>query len=131
MEGGMRIMNWVQVFLLYVTESYKQLRGEFLSNRISYISLRGYWCGVIVLNAHAPTEDKTDYVKATFYEELECVFNKFPKYRTKILLGDFNAKVGRKDILKPTTGNESLHKIGNDNGVIVVNFAALKNLSKV
>jgi hypothetical protein len=28
----------------------------------------------------------------------------------KILLGDFSAKVGREDILKPTVGNESLHK---------------------
>jgi hypothetical protein len=35
----------------------------------------------------------------------------------KILLGDFNAKVGREDIFKPTTGNESLHEISNDNGV--------------
>jgi hypothetical protein len=25
----------------------------------------------------------------------------------KILLGDFNAKVGREDIFKPITGNES------------------------
>jgi hypothetical protein len=31
----------------------------------------------------------------------------------KILLRDFNAKVGREDIVKPTTGNESLHKISN------------------
>jgi hypothetical protein len=44
------------------------------------------------------------------------------------LLGDFNAKVGREDILKPTTGNESLHEIRNDNGVRVVNFATSKNL---
>jgi hypothetical protein len=29
----------------------------------------------------------------------------------KILLGDFSAKVGREDILKPTIGNESLHKL--------------------
>jgi hypothetical protein len=35
----------------------------------------------------------------------------------KILLGDFNVKVGRKDIFKPTIGNESLHEISNDNGV--------------
>jgi hypothetical protein len=40
----------------------------------------------------------------------------------KVLLGNFNAKVGREDIFKPTIGNESLHKIGNDNGVRLVNF---------
>jgi hypothetical protein len=33
----------------------------------------------------------------------------------KILLGDFNAKVGREDIFKPTIWNESLHEISNDN----------------
>jgi hypothetical protein len=36
----------------------------------------------------------------------------------KILLGDFNAKVGREDIFKPTIGNESLHEITNDYGVL-------------
>jgi hypothetical protein len=38
----------------------------------------------------------------------------------KIVLGDFNAKVGREDIFKPTIGNESLHETSNDNGVRVV-----------
>jgi hypothetical protein len=44
----------------------------------------------------------------------------------KILLGDFNAKVGREDIFKPTIGNGSLHEISNDNGVRVVKFATPK-----
>jgi hypothetical protein len=48
---------------------------------------------IIVLNVHAPTKDKID-TKDTFYKELERVFDRFPKYPTKILLGDFNAKVG-------------------------------------
>jgi hypothetical protein len=48
----------------------------------------------------------------------------------KILLGDFNAKVGREDIFKPTIGNESSHEISNDNGVRVVIFATSKNLSE-
>jgi hypothetical protein len=84
------------------------------------------WFHIIVLNVHAPTEDKTDDVKDSFNEELERIFDKFPKYHMKILLGDLNAKVGREDIFKLTIGNESLHEISNDNGVIVVNFATSK-----
>jgi hypothetical protein len=44
----------------------------------------------------------------------------------KILLGDFNAKVSREDIFKPTIGNETLHEISGDNGVSVVNFVTSK-----
>jgi hypothetical protein len=44
----------------------------------------------------------------------------------KILLGDFNAKVGREDILQPTIVNESF---SNDYGITVVNFATSKNLT--
>jgi hypothetical protein len=33
---------------------------KFVSDRISYIILRGRWCNIIVLNVHAPTEDKID-----------------------------------------------------------------------
>jgi hypothetical protein len=50
-------------------------------------------------------------MKGSFDEELECVFDKFPKYHTKILLGYFNAKVGREDLFKPSTENESLPRI--------------------
>ena len=46
----------------------------------------------------------------------------------KILLGDFNAKVGSENIFKPTVGKESLHQDSNDNGVRIVNFATSKNL---
>ncbi|PNF34106.1 hypothetical protein B7P43_G01139 [Cryptotermes secundus] len=47
----------------------------------------------------------------------------------KILLGDFNAEVGREDIFKPRIGNESLHEISNDNGVRVVNFVTSETLT--
>jgi hypothetical protein len=79
------------------------------------------------MNVHAPTEDNDD-VKDSFYEELERVLDKFPKYHMKILLGDFSAKVGREDIFKPTIGNESLHEFSIDNEVRLVNFATSKNL---
>jgi hypothetical protein len=93
---------------------------------MSYIILRGRWCD-IVLNVHAPSEDEIEDTKDSFYEELERVFVKFPKYHMKISLGDLNAKVGKEDLFKPTIENENLHEISNDNGVRVVNTS--KNLS--
>jgi hypothetical protein len=54
-------------------------RVEFVSDRMSYMILRGCWCNIIVLNVHAPTEDRIDDIKDRFYEELEKVFDKFPK----------------------------------------------------
>jgi hypothetical protein len=50
-------------------------RVEFVSDRMTYIILRGRWCHIIVLIVHAPTEDKTDDEKDSFYEELEHVFH--------------------------------------------------------
>jgi len=38
--------------------------------------------------------------------ELEPVYSHFPHDHTEIVLGDFNAKMGREDIFKLTTGNE-------------------------
>jgi hypothetical protein len=66
---------------------------EFVSDRMSYIILRGRWCDIIVLNIPAPTEDITDDVKDSFYEESGRVFDKFPEYHLTILLQYFNAKV--------------------------------------
>ena len=40
-----------------------------------------------------PTEDKEDLIKDSSEEELEHIFDQFPRYHMKILLGDFNAKV--------------------------------------
>jgi hypothetical protein len=104
------------------------MKVEFVSDRMSYIVLRGPWCNIIVLNVHAPTEEKGDDSKDSFYKELEEVSDHFPKYHMKILLCDFNAKMGREDTFKPTTGNGSLHQHSNDNSVRVVNFATSKNL---
>jgi hypothetical protein len=77
-------------------------RVKSVSDRMSYIILRASSCDIIVLNVHAPTEDKIDMNR--IHKELECVFNKFPKYHMKILLGDFNAKVRWKTLSNQQSG---------------------------
>jgi hypothetical protein len=67
-------------------------------------------------------------VKDSFYEELEHVFDKFPKYHINILLGDSNAKVGKEDIFKPL-GMRVYTKSVMTVELRVVNFATSKNLT--
>jgi hypothetical protein len=52
-------------------------RVEFISDRMSYIILKGRWCNIIVLNMHAPCEDEGDGVKDSYYEELGHVLISF------------------------------------------------------
>jgi len=54
-------------------------RVEFVTDRVSYIVLRGRWCNILVLNVHAPSEEKINEAKDGFYEELEQVFDHFIK----------------------------------------------------
>ena len=68
---------------------------------------------------HAVIEKCGD-AKDSVYEELQQVFNQFPKYRMKIVLRNFNAKLA--------IWNVSLHQDSSDNGVRLVNSAASKIL---
>jgi hypothetical protein len=92
-----------------VTINNTKFLKSYLPDKMGFICFSSCWCYNIVLDVHAPTEDKIDDVRNNFYEELEHLFHKYPKCHMKILL-DFNAKVGREGICKPTIGNQSLHK---------------------
>jgi len=52
-------------------------RVEFVSDRMSYIVLRGRWWNIIELNVNVPSEEKSDNVKDSYYVELEQVFLSF------------------------------------------------------
>jgi len=81
-----------------------------VSDRVSYIVLRSCSCNIIILNVSAPSEEKSNDSKDSFYEELKQVVDHFLKYHMKSMLGDFTAKLGWEDIFKPTIGVEHLHK---------------------
>jgi len=81
--------------------------------------MRGRWCNIIVLNAHAPSEgekvSKDSFMRK--WNEFLIIF----QGPMKILLIDFKAKLGKDDIFTPTIWNESLHQDSNDNGARIVN----------
>ena len=49
----------------------------------------------IIISAYAPTLDADDEVKESFYSLLDNVLSAIPKDDKTILLGNFNARVGR------------------------------------
>jgi hypothetical protein len=57
------------------------MRVEFVSDRMSYIILRGRWCNIIVLNVLAPTDDKIDVIYIYSMIIHDHILNKFPKYQ--------------------------------------------------
>jgi hypothetical protein len=65
MEMGMLIITKGQAFS-YIRIISAVKRVEFVSDRMSYITLRGRWCDIIVLHVHAPTEDKCDVQRTAF-----------------------------------------------------------------
>jgi len=45
-------------------------RVDFVSDRMSHTVMRGPWCNIIFLKVRAPSEEKSDVSKDSFYEEL-------------------------------------------------------------
>jgi hypothetical protein len=64
-----------------ILSAFKKMEFASVGMSYVYIIIRS---NIIVLDAIAPTVDKIDDTKDRFYEELEHVFHKFPKYHMKI-----------------------------------------------
>lgn len=62
-----------------------------MNERICTIRLKAKFSSISYVSFHAPTEDKDDSIKDSFYEELENVFDLIPSYDVKLFIGDANA----------------------------------------
>ena len=81
-----------------------------------------------IISAYAPTMTNPDDVKEKFYEDLNSVLSSVPKQDKLILLGDFNARVGRDH--ESWAGVLGTQGIGscNDNGLLLLQTCASHNL---
>lgn len=111
----------------------KTLRDKVISfnpmnERICYIRIKMKFNNISLFTVHAPTEDKEEVIKDQFYSQVEREMDKCPDNDIKILMGDFNAKVGKERAHIQITGKHSLHDNSNDNGERLIDFSAGRNL---
>jgi len=104
------------------------LSFEPLSNRIRKLRLRGHFRNITLISTYAPTEDSPDIIKDEYYDHLSQECEKAGKYDILILLGDFNAKIGRENFMATVAGKYTLHEETSENGKRLGQLAARHNM---
>jgi endonuclease/exonuclease/phosphatase family metal-dependent hydrolase len=94
-----------------------------VDERICVLRIKTKFQNVSFINVHVPTEEKE-----AFYQKVEEIYDSCPSSNIKIVLGDWNAKVGREEIYQGLIGRHSMHLNTNNNGQMLVDFAAAKNM---
>lgn len=73
----------------------KVLDWKPISPRLCVIRIKGKFRNISIINVHAPTEEKDEDEKDTFYDTLEGAYDNCPRNDVKIVIGNLNAKIGR------------------------------------
>jgi len=92
------------------------------------VRIRGKFFNYSTINAHAPTEDKSDIEKDDFYDGLRNLYDACPKHDVKLITGDLNAEIGKEAIHYSTIGKEAYHQESNENGKRLIHLAASRNM---
>ncbi|XP_041785921.1 uncharacterized protein LOC121601186 [Anopheles merus] len=115
---------------LVIGEMRKRVIGWWpINDRMCRLMIRGRFFNLSIINVHSPHLKSTDDDKDNFYTQLEREYDRCPQHDVKIVMGDFNAQVGQEKAFKPTVGSFSAHKLTNDNGLRLVNFASSKHMT--
>jgi exonuclease III len=113
-----------------VNKKAKHLVIDFIpiDHRICNLRVKRRFNNLSLICAHATTEEKNEDIKGMFYDDLETTIIKCPKNNFRVLLGDFNAKVGFENQESAVVGKYGLHKERNDNGLRLVGLASALNV---
>ncbi|KRF97428.1 uncharacterized protein Dwil_GK26988, partial [Drosophila willistoni] len=93
------------------------------------LRIKGRFFNFSIINVHSPHSGSTDDDKDAFYAQLEREYDSCPSHDVKIIIGDLNAQVGQEEEFRPTIGKFSAHRLTNENGLRLIDFAASKNMA--
>ena len=103
------------------------MEWEPVSERILSAKFKTKCQNTTIVQIYAPTELADADLKDEFYSMLQATINKISRRDIVILMGDFNAKVGRRITNGDVMGGEGLGE-QNDNGERLVDFCATNGL---
>ena len=99
-----------------------------VSSRLAYIKLKIAGGTAVMFNAYAPHNLKLIEDRFEFYEQLSTHFEKVSTNGPKIILGDFNARIGSKRLGEDEVvgdfgfGREAVHKVEVPNRDLLLEF---------
>ncbi|XP_068220025.1 craniofacial development protein 2-like [Palaemon carinicauda] len=86
-----------------------------VNNRLLLVKFKSKQCNVSIIVCYAPTNDAPEKMKDEYYEDLQSVTDKIPVRYMKIVIGDFNAKVGKiNQGIEYVMGIEGLVEVANE-----------------
>jgi hypothetical protein len=115
-------------FVVEMNMKQNVLDFKAFGERICVLRIKTKFQNVSFINVHARTEEKEELEKEVLYQKAEEVYDLCPSNDIKIVLGDWNAKVGREEIYQGLILRHSMHLHTNNNGQRLVDFAAAKNM---
>lgn len=90
---------------------------EPINERICKLRIKKKFNNLSLICVYAPTEANDESETELFYHILESVCDKTNKYDTLIILGGFNAKVGKESFVQAVASMYSLHDETSPNGL--------------
>uniref|UniRef100_A0A8D9B4S3 Craniofacial development protein 2 n=1 Tax=Cacopsylla melanoneura TaxID=428564 RepID=A0A8D9B4S3_9HEMI len=115
-------------FLINKTVRGSIMEYQTVSDKICKIRLKGKFRNITIVSIHAPTKEKSEEIKETFYESLDEVLSQVQKYDQILVIGDFNAQVGSMESQSDVAGKFTVHDYNNNNGDYMAEFAARNKL---
>ncbi len=109
-------------FLIHKTTVANIKSIRFVSDRLAILILTFGKIELAVFNVYAPTSAASEDDHETFYEDLTTEYRKI-RTTHKIIVGDFNAKVGKQDQNEPWVGSHG-YGLRNEQGNRLIEFCA-------
>ena len=120
-----QVLVWHRI---YCEQKNNVIKFKPVNERICKFRLRGRH-DINIICIHAPTKDKENSDKETFYDTSENTLEECPQSDMKLLIGDFNVKTVKKiNDIKTNLLEQSLQQVTRENGEFLINFASANDL---